>query len=120
MLNSCNALCKMKSSIPNNKIFGCYLKILKYVSKTHVNIFIGVGQILISDELEELCQSIIIGRLPTTWSKNSYPSLKPLGSYIKDFLQRMDFFKVIYILFSFIRYLYIFPIDLSSRYLRLV
>jgi hypothetical protein len=74
---------------------------------------ICVGQILISNELEELCQSIIIGKLPTTWSRNSYPSLKPLGSYIKDFLQRMEFLKVRYILYNFFKYLYfiIFPID---------
>jgi len=64
-----------------------------------------------SNELEDLCQSIIIGKLPKTWSKNSYPSLKPLGSYIKDFIQRIEFFKVRYQ--TFISYK-IFILSMSS------
>jgi dynein heavy chain, axonemal len=50
-----------------------------------------LGQIAMIPELERIHSAMSIGKLPNDWAKRSYPSLKPLGSYINDLLARLTF-----------------------------
>ncbi|KAM9311612.1 dynein axonemal heavy chain 3-like [Gastrophryne carolinensis] len=51
------------------------------------------GLSVMSNELDDLLNSMTVGKVPSLWSARSYPSLKPLGGYITDLLQRLHFFK---------------------------
>jgi len=49
------------------------------------------GEEVMSVDLEEMFKSFLTKRVPANWGKYSYLSLKPLGSWVNDFIKRMEF-----------------------------
>ena len=50
------------------------------------------GEALLNPQLENAMNSMITNNIPAMWLDKSYPSLKKLGSYVKDLKARLAFF----------------------------
>lgn len=67
-------------------------KLLKTVHSYLINVDKAIdGFVVMSQELEIVFNSLYDNRVPDLWHKVSYPSLKPLGSWINDFVERLKF-----------------------------
>lgn len=51
------------------------------------------GKKIISESSEKVYESMLIGKTPEIWLKNSYLSIKSLGNYINDLSERIAFFQ---------------------------
>lgn len=49
------------------------------------------GLVVLSAELEAMGNACFDQRVPAAWTASAYPSLKPLGPWFKDLLQRLHF-----------------------------
>jgi len=65
-------------------------RLLSVMRDSLKNIGLAVqGLLVMSAELEGAYRAISINAIPDLWKKASYPSLKPLGSYLEDLYRRL-------------------------------
>ena len=67
-----------------------YNQLLLVISTTLRDLSMGIqGFVVITSELEEIFASLLNGKVPTAWAA-AYPSLKPLGSWMRDMQMRCE------------------------------
>lgn len=67
-------------------------KLTNQVKSTLKNLIRAIkGEVVMSQDLEQLGNAMFDNIVPSIWMKVSYPSLKPLGSYINDLIKRVEF-----------------------------
>lgn len=49
------------------------------------------GEVPLSLELEQVCDSLFNNMVPDIWHKRAYPSLKPLASWVLNLIDRLNF-----------------------------
>lgn len=66
-----------------------YNRLLAVVKRTLHGVYMAAqGLAIMSAELEECNNAFTKGIVPGAWMSKSYPSMKPLGSYVADLLSR--------------------------------
>jgi len=52
------------------------------------------GIALMSNDLEKMYNGLLINQVPPNWTKLSFLSLKPLGSWFDDLVSRVDYLRI--------------------------
>jgi dynein heavy chain len=69
-------------------------KLLKVMKKTLVDLQKAIkGTVVMSIELENMFTAFLNKKVPENWEYHAYPSLKPLGSWTVDLIERVAFFR---------------------------
>lgn len=65
---------------------------LSVIRKSLVDLVKAIeGTNVMSMELEKMFESFMNNKVPLNWEKVAYPCLKPLSSWYKDMIKRLDF-----------------------------
>ncbi len=68
-----------------------YNYLLEIMKKNMNSLKLGLtGKIVMSEEMEKMANSLFINQVPIAWS-GTFLSLKPLSSWTKDLIMRIDF-----------------------------
>jgi dynein heavy chain len=51
------------------------------------------GLAVMSEELDDMYNNILINKVPEKWTENAYPSLKPLSSWVENLCERIEFIR---------------------------
>lgn len=71
---------------------GRFNQMLRVIKKSLADIQLAIkGFVVMSQELEDMGNAMTSTLVPAMWQKVAYPSLKPLGSWVNDLLQRISF-----------------------------
>jgi dynein heavy chain len=72
-----------------------YARFAKMISTTKASLrMLGkaiTGTVLMSGDLEGMFNAFLVQKVPGNWEKVAYPCLKPLNSWVQDFVGRIDF-----------------------------
>ncbi|XP_060221083.1 dynein axonemal heavy chain 14 [Meriones unguiculatus] len=75
------------------KEIDCFDKLLSVIHKSLKDLEVAIkGESIITEDLEEMYESLLTARVPRLWQKNAYKSIKPLSFWVSDLLQRVNFF----------------------------
>lgn len=67
-------------------------KLLKVVRQSLLELQKALkGLVVLSAELDLVLQALLSNKVPAVWAASAYPSLKPLGSWVKDLVARVAF-----------------------------
>jgi len=70
-----------------------YNRLLEIMFSSLKNVNLAMkGLIVLSAALDEMATQMYNNQTPSSWKAKSYPSLKPLSSYVLDFEEKMSFF----------------------------
>ena len=71
-----------------------YNKLIKVIHSTLRNCCSAIrGEVVMSIDASEVYHALLSQKVPRAWSDVAYPSMKPLNSWFKDLLARVEFIK---------------------------
>lgn len=72
-----------------------YNRLISIIRTSLINLEKAIaGLQVMSGELEKVFNSMGVGQVPDLWKGKSFPSLKPLGSYVDDLMKRLEMLQV--------------------------